>query len=170
MTAIFPLRQGRFAKIAAGKGAQKRKRGISDGCTPAYRRDRAADLCPMGDLQRCQPGPGKAGAAGPHPPRVPAGPGPRAPLQGVPAAQAEDAGLPLAGRRPLPHPADAYAGSFADRPHHCPRPAAERGPDRSHQSGPRPWAHSLRPRGRKRAGQALPGRLQALPPESAGRG
>ncbi len=77
------------------------------------------------------------------------GQGPRHPLQGVSPPQTEDTGLPLAGGRPLPHPPDPHAGSLPDRPHHRPGPAAQRGPDRSHQPRPRPWAHSLRPRGRK---------------------
>ena len=33
----------------------------------------------------------------------------------------------------LYHPVDPYAGSFADRPHHCPGSAPERGSDRGHQ-------------------------------------
>ena len=33
-----------------------------------------------------------------------------------------------------------------DLPHHCPGPAAQRGPDRGHRPGPRPGPHPLRPR------------------------
>ena len=32
--------------------------------------------------------------------------------------------------------ADPYSGGLADRPHHCPGTAAERGFDRGHLSGP----------------------------------
>ena len=43
------------------------------------------------------------------------------PLQGVPPAEAQDAGVLRADRRSLPHPADAHARGLADRAHASPR-------------------------------------------------
>ena len=67
-------------------------------------------------------------------PGVPARPRPDHPLQGVPAAEAQDPGLLRAGRRPLPHPADAHARGVADRPDDRQGAAPERGPDRGHRA------------------------------------
>ena len=51
-------------------------------------------------------------------------PRPDRPLQGVPAPQAQDAGLRRARGRPLPHAADAHARGHADRAHGRARAAA----------------------------------------------
>ena len=141
-----------------------------DECAGTYRRDRAADPCPLGDVQRCEPGKAAAGRAGRHPARVPAGQGPRHPLQGVPPPQTEDTGLPLAGGRPLPHSPDPHAGSDPGGPDHCPGAAAQRGPDRGHRPGTRPGPHAVWPCGRSCPEQALPRWLQALYAEPAGGG
>ena len=55
--------------VERGEKNQK-KGGDQHGCAPENRRDRTPDLCTVGDLQRCQPRPGGAGAAGSAAPGV----------------------------------------------------------------------------------------------------
>ena len=70
--------------------------------------------------------------------------------QGVPPAEAQDAGVLLADRRSLPHAADAHARGVADRPHHRQGAAPARGADRGDRARPRSRPHAVRPR--RRAG------------------
>ena len=90
--------------------------------------------------------------------------------QGLPAAQAQDAGLPGAGRRSLPHPADAHPRGVADRPHDRQGAAAPRRADRSDRPRARPRPHAVRPRRRAGARLADAGRIPPLRAESADRG
>ena len=84
---------------------------------------------------------------------VPARPRPDRPHEGVPAAEAQDAGLRRPGRRPLPHAADAHARDDRDLARRRAGAAAERGPRRGDRARPRPRAHAVRPRGRGGAGR-----------------
>ena len=99
--------------------------------------------------------PTRAAACGPSRRRRPAGVSARSrshhPLQGVPAAEAQDAGLLRADRRPLPHAADAHARGVADRADDRQGPAAARGADRSDRARPRSRPHAVRPRRRARS-------------------
>ena len=116
--------------------------------------------------------PGAAGAcpsadcAAAHP--VPARPRPDRALQGVPAAQAQDAGVHRARGRPLPHPAHPHARGLRDRAHGGARAAAQRGPDRGDRARARPRAPALRAH-RRGGARRLPARAlrAALPPQRA---
>lgn len=93
----------RSAAIGIGcaqRGGEKPEKQKEDlyGCASENRGDRTPYLCTVGDLQRCKPWPRRTGAAGPAAPGVPAGSRPGAALQGLPASQAENAGVPFAGR------------------------------------------------------------------------
>ena len=79
---------------------------------------------------------------------VPARPRPHRPLQGVPAAQAQDAGLHRARGRPLPHAAHAHDRGDRHLAHGRARAAPERGSDRGDRARPRPRPPALRARGR----------------------
>ena len=70
-----------------------------------------------GRQERRLAGPAAAGARGRCPAGVPARSRPHHPLQGVPPAEAQDAGVLRAGRRPLPDAAHAHARGVADRAH-----------------------------------------------------
>ena len=96
---------------------------------------------------------------------VPARPRPDRALQGVPAAQAQDAGVRRARGRPLPHAADAHARGHADLAHGRAGAAPQRGPRRGDRprattSATRPSATSARRCStrclRERFGRALP--------------
>ena len=63
-----------------------------------------------------------------RPHAVPARPRPHRPLEAVPAAEGQDAGLHRPGRRPLPHAHDPHARDDRDRARRRARAAAERGP------------------------------------------
>ena len=71
--------------------------------------------------------------------------------QGVPPAEAQDAGVLLADGRSLPHAADAHARGLADRAHHREGAAPARGADRGDRARPRPRPHAVRPCRRARA-------------------
>ena len=81
--------------------------------------------------------PGQRAAAGclrsrrADPQPVPARLRPGDPFHRVPPAEAQDPGVCVSRGRPLPHPADPYAGSGADRPLAGPRARPRRGPDRN---------------------------------------
>ena len=81
-----------------------------------------------------------------HPDAVPARPRPDRPLEAVPAAEGQDAGLHRPGRRPLPHPDHAHAGDDRDRPRRRPGAAAERGSDGGDRARPRHGPPAVRPR------------------------
>ena len=102
-----------------------------------------------------------------HPPGVPARSRSRHPLQGVPPAEAQDAGLLLADGRSLPHAADAHARGLADRPHDREGAAPSRGADRGHRARPRPRPHAVRPCRRARPRRAGSRRIQSLRAEPA---
>ena len=72
------------------------------------------------------------------------------PLEGVPPAPPQDAGLRRPGRRPLPHAADAHARDDRHRARRRARTAPERGSRRGDRPRPRPRAPAVRPR--RRAG------------------
>src|SRR5215207_8348760 len=92
---------------------------------------------------------------------VPARPRPDRALQGVPPAQAEDAGVRRARGRPLPHAAHAHARDHADLAHGRTRAAAQRGPHRGDRARPRPRPPAVRAHRRARA---RPRRARALRP------
>ena len=77
-----------------------------------------------------------AAAARPRPDRA---------LQGVPPAQAQDAGVRLARGRPLPHAADPHARGHQHRAHGRAGAAAQRGPRRGDRPRPRPRPPAVRP-------------------------
>ena len=91
------------------------------------------------------------------------------PLQGVPPAEAQDAGVLRADRRSLPHAPHAHARGLADRAQHRQGAAAERGADRGDRARPRPRPHAVRPRRRAGAQRARARRLQSLRAEPAHR-
>ena len=99
---------------------------------------------------------------------VPARPRPDRPLEAVPAAEGQDAGLHRPGRRPLPHAHDPHARDDRDRPRRRPRAAPERGSRRGDRPRPRHRPHAVRPR---RRGGARRGAARAvrrpLPPQRA---
>ena len=95
------------------------------------------------------PGAARAPGGGLRPPHaVPARPRPDRALQGVPPAQAQDAGVHLARGRPLPHPPDPHARGLRDRPQRGPGAGAQRGPDRGDRARPRPRPPAVRARRR----------------------
>ena len=105
---------------------------------------------------------------------IPARPRPDRALQGVPAPQAQDAGVRGARGRPLPHAPHPHARDDADLAHRRPRAAAQRGPRGGDRARPRPRPPAVRPH---RRGRARPLRARALrarlPPQralAAGRG
>ena len=122
-----------------------------------------------GGAQRRHPRPAAARGRGSDPAGVPAGSRPHHPHQGVPPAEAQDAGVLLAGRRSLPHAPDPHARGVADCPHDRQGAAAARGADRSDRARPRPRPHAVRPRRRAGAADAEPDRLQSLRAEPAHR-
>ena len=83
-------------------------------------------------------------------------------LEGLPASQAQNAGLSPAGGRPLPHPAHAHAGGNAPCAHRRAGAAAQRGSVRGHRSRPRSRPHAVRPRRGAGAQRNLRPRLPAL--------
>ena len=91
-----------------------------------------------------QQGPRARRAAGPAPDLLPARPRPHRALQGVPAAEAQDAGVPRARGRPLPRPPHPHARGRADRPDRRPGAPPERGPHRGDRARPRPRPHAVR--------------------------
>ena len=99
---------------------------------------------------------GRARARGgvPRPDAVPARPRPHPPLEAVPPAEGEDAGLHRPGRRPLPHAHDAHARDDRHRPSRRARAPAERGPDRGDRARPRHGPSAVRARGRGGARRA----------------
>ena len=101
------------------------------------------------------PGPPARARARLRPPHaVPARPRPDRAQQGLPPAQAQDAGVHLARGRPLPHAADPHARGLRDRPQRGPGAGPERGPDRGHRAGPRPGPPAVRAHRRARPGRA----------------
>ena len=91
--------------------------------------------------------PGRARARGaglPAAHAVPARPRPDRALEGVPAAQAQDAGVRGAGGRPLPDAADPHARGDADLPHRRAGAAPQRGPHGGDRAGPRRRAPAVR--------------------------
>ena len=86
-----------------------------------------------------------------RPDAVPARPRPDRPLEAVPPAEGEDAGLHRPAGRPLPDADDAHAGDDGDLAGRRPRAAPERGLDRGDRARARPRAHAVRPRRRGRA-------------------
>ncbi len=75
---------------------------------------------------------------------VPARSRPDRPLEVVPPAQAQDAGLHRSKRRPLPHAAYAHTRDDRDLTRRRPGAAPERGSDRGDRSRPRPRASRVR--------------------------
>src|SRR5205085_1955892 len=83
-------------------------------------------------------------AARPGAADLPARPRSHHPLQGVPAAGRQDAGVPGARGRPLPDAHHPHARGVADRAHRHARAAAQRIADRGDRDGPRSRAHAVR--------------------------
>ena len=88
---------------------------------------------------------------------------PHRPLQVVPPAQAQDPGVRLAARRPLPDPAHPHPRGDAGLAHRRPRPAPQRGPGRGDRPRSRPRPSAVRPH---RRGGARPLPAGALRPAS----
>ena len=106
---------------------------------------------------------------------VPARPRPDRALEGVPAAEAQDAGVRGPGGRPLPHPAHPHAGGDPDLAHGRAGAAAQRGPDGGDRARARRRPPAVRPHRRGRArrmrARALRARVpaqRALPPGGRG--
>lgn len=78
---------------------------------------------------------------------------PHSPQQILPPSDAQDAGVFIAGGRPLPHPHDPHAGGRAHRADNLPRTAAQSGSGGGRGLRPRSGPHAVRPRGRKGAVQ-----------------
>ena len=76
---------------------------------------------------------------------VPARPRPDRALEGVPAAQAQDAGVRRAGGRPLPDAAHPHARGLLHLANGRAGAGAERGPDRGDRARARPRPSALRP-------------------------
>ena len=85
---------------------------------------------------------------------VPARPRPDRALEGVPAAQAQDAGLRRPRGRPLPHAADPHARGHPDLAHGRAGAAAQRGPHRGDRARPRRRPSAVRAHRRGGAGRA----------------
>ncbi len=116
-------------------------------------------------LRRREPGPRASADARPAAHRLPARPRPHHPLQVVPPPHAQDAGVPLARGRSLPHAPHAHPGGRADRPLHRACPASQRGPCRGRLAGSRPRPHAVRPH-RRGGAVGVPARDQAALPEA----
>ena len=105
---------------------------------------------------------------------LPARPRPDRALQGLPAPQAQDAGVRRARGRPLPHPAHPHARGHADLANRGAGAAPERGPRRGDRAGPRPRPPAVRPHRRGGArrvpARALRARLPPLRALAAGGG
>ena len=145
----------------AGRKSRRRLRG-------AHPRARGAGaLAARGALVRhARPEPRRGREHDPD--AVPARPRPDRPLEAVPPAEGEDAGLHRSGGRPLPHPDHAHAGDDRDRSRRRPRAAAERGSDRGDRARARHGPPAVRPR-RRGAARPLPRRAvrHRLPPQRA---
>src|SRR3990172_3007604 len=87
-------------------------------------------------------GTGTARGARPPPDLLPAGPRPDSPLEGGPAAQAQDTGVPRARGRPLPGSPDPHARGIPDRPDGRARAPPERGSDGGDRPRSRPRPHT----------------------------
>ena len=99
----------------------------------------------------------RAGGRLPAAHAVPARPRPDRPLQGVPAAEAQDAGVRGARGRPLPHPADPHARGDAGLAHGRPGAAPQRGPHRGDRARARPRPPAVRAH-RRGGARRLPAR------------
>ena len=64
--------------------------------------------------------------------------------EGLPPAQAQDAGLHRSRGRPLPHAPDPHVRGVRHRPQRGSRPGPQRGPDRGHRARSRPRPSPLR--------------------------
>ena len=82
---------------------------------------------------------------------VPARPRPDRPQQGVPAPEAQDAGVRRARGRPLPHAPHAHARGDPGLAHRRARAGAQRGPRRGDRARARPRPPAVRPHRRGRA-------------------
>src|SRR6266508_3396389 len=158
--AHFGLRVRRpLARRLSDPGATVSADELAEGSDRGDRARRAVGAC---RAQRGLQGPGATGGAPPAAHGVPARPGPHRELEGLPPAQAQDPGVPGAGGRPLPGPADAHPGGGPDRPYRRAGPGPERGPHGGHRARPRPGAHAVRPP-RRGGPVTVPG--PALPPQ-----
>ena len=122
-----------------------------------------------GGQERRQPWSAASGDRGSGAAGVPARPRSHHPHEGVPPAEAQDAGVLLAARRSLPDAADPHARGVADRAHHRQGAPPARGADRGHRARPRPGPHAFRPRRGAGAERARARRLQPLRAEPAHR-
>ena len=86
-----------------------------------------------------------------RPHAVPARPRPDRPLEAVPAAEGEDAGLHRPGRRPLPDAHDPHARDDGDLARRRAGAAAQRGSDGGDRARARHGPHAVRSRRRGRA-------------------
>ena len=109
----------------------------------------------------------RAGAGQPGEDAVPAGPGPDRALEGVPAPQAQDAGVRGAGGGPLPDAAHAHARGLLHLEDGRAGARAERGPDRGGRAGSRPRASAVRAHRRGGAGRGAAGARHAVPAQRA---
>ena len=156
-------------RLRTSKGECEANRSRPQG----HRRLRGAHPCarervPLGARHPLVSGPA-AGARGgqPGPDAVPARPRPDRPLQGVQAAQTQDAGVRGAGGGPLPDPAYPHAGGLLHLPDGGASSRPERGSDRGDRAGARSGASALRPHRRGGAGRGAAGARSALSPQRA---
>ena len=143
--------------VATGGGASRR-RGDDD-IREKLEDDEERVLSPFAQRSRDEQGAGAARAARSGAPDLPARSRSHHPFEGVPAAGGQDAGVPGARGRSLPHAHHPHAGGGADRAHGDAGARPQRVADRGDRHGPRPRPHAVRSRGREGARQADARRL-----------
>ena len=179
---LLPARRARLRELLAlprADRARRRRTGRASpergACENRLAADDQARTCIVSRADRARrggaplparhallPGPPAARGARLRPPHaVPARPRPDRPLEGVPAAQAQDAGVHRARGRPLPHAAHPHARGVRHRAQRGAGARPERGPDRGDRARPRPRPPAVRPH---RRGGARRVRARALRP------
>ena len=148
------------------RGLRMTRRAVP--ASPTGPRASAAEeqLAPAATRAARRPRPGATRARGPAADGVRARPRPDPARQGLPPAQAQDAGLPEPRRRPLRHPADPHAAGHPGRPVAGPGARPQRDAGRGDRAGPRRRPLAVRPPRRGRA-RALRARAAGTTPRRA---